>query len=198
MNRQHKLLWGSSYDRGLMYLLDMWSDIRKKFPDAELHIAYGWNNFDKIAGTNPERMKWKHDMELAMDQEGITHHGRIGKDELQKLRQKCGILAYSTDFFEINCITVLECQQDGCVPVVMNQSEWDNEKIYTALDETVYAGVKVEGIISRDKDKYLEALTKLMEDETEWKRLSALGKKGAKKYQWKKIAGEWVDEFLKP
>jgi len=178
-----------------MYLLSMWSAIKGKIPDAELHIAYGWNNFDKIAGTNPERMRWKHDMELAMDQPGIIHHGRIGKEELKKLRLECGILAYSTDFFEINCITALECQQDGCVPVVMNQSDWENEKIYTALDETVYAGVKVEGVISKDQKRYFDALIMLMGEEEGWKTLSELGKKGAKKYQWENIAKEWVTEF---
>lgn len=194
-NRHHKLCYLSSYDRGLMYLLPMWSDIKEKFPDAELHIAYGWNTFNKLAANNPERMKWKHDMELAMDQPGITHHGRVGKEELKKLRQECGILAYPTDFFEINCITALECQADGCVPVVMNQSEWDNEKIYTALDETVYAGVKVEGVIRKDQKKYFEALTKLMGDEKEWKKLSSLGENGVDKYQWKNISKEWVAEF---
>lgn len=197
-NRHHKLGYFSSYDRGLQWLLGMWSDITKKFPDAELHIAYGWQTFDKLASSNPERMKWKHDMELAMEQPGIIHHGRVGKEELKKLRQECGILAYSTDFFEINCITALECQSDGCVPVVMNQSDWDGEKIYTALDETVYAGVKVEGVIHKDQDKYFEALIKLMGDEKEWKKLSELGEKGVDNYKWENISKEWATEFSSP
>jgi len=196
--RQHKLLWASSYDRGLMYLLDMWKDIRKKFPDAELHCAYGWNTFDKLASNNPERMKWKHDMELAMEQEGITHHGRIGKVELGAIRKECGILAYSTDFFEINCITALECQKDGCVPVVMNQSEWDEDKTYTALDETVYAGVKVEGNIRLNQKEYLEALMELMSNQEEWQRLSDQGKAGCEKYAWENVAKPWIGEFSKP
>jgi glycosyltransferase involved in cell wall biosynthesis len=195
--RHHKLGWYSSYDRGLQYLLGMWGEILKKFPDAQLHIAYGWDMFDKAAATNPERMRWKHDMELAMQQRGIHHYGRLGKKELADLRKKCGILAYSTDFFEINCITALDCQKDGCVPVVMNQKDWDSEELYTALDETVYAGIKVEGNIRTDKEKYFEALTGLMGDEKEWKKLSIKGINGSQKYLWPKIAEKWAPEFAK-
>lgn len=198
--RHHKLLWASSYDRGLQYLLLMWNDIKSKFPDATLDIAYGWNTFDKLASGNPERVAWKHDMELAMKEPGITHHGRIGKQELKKLRQECGILAYSTNFFEINCITALECQKDGCVPVVMNQKDWQESQLYTALDETVYAGIKVEGNIAKPEGRaeYLKALYDLMDNEPKWKKLSYNGKNGAKKYAWPIIAEKWTTEFVKP
>src|SRR6185312_10323526 len=115
--RQHKLFWGSSYDRGLNVLLKMWPEIKAKYPDAELHIAYGWNLFDAALGNNPERMEWKKTMQELMKQKGITDHGRISKSELKKLRQECGILAYCSDFTEIFCITAMECQREGCVPV---------------------------------------------------------------------------------
>jgi GT2 family glycosyltransferase len=196
--RRHKLLWSSSYDRGLQYLLGMWKDVRDKYPKAELHIAYGWDMFNIIAANNPERMRWKKDMELAMEQDGIIHHGRLGKEELSKLRKTCGILAYSTDFFEINCITVLESQKDGCVPVVMNQKDWDDQEIYTALNETVYAGVKVEGNIRKDQDKYLKELLSLMGSKKRWEELSAKGIKGAQKYSWEKIGNQWLAEMKSP
>jgi glycosyltransferase involved in cell wall biosynthesis len=180
-----------------MYLLGMWKDIKEKFPDAELHVAYGWEMFNKIAATNPERMQWKRDMELAMTQPGIIHHGRLGKKELDELTSECGIMAYSTDFFEINCITALNCQKLGCVPVVMNQGKWEEEDIYTALDETVYAGIKVEGNIKTDRDKYFKALTDLMDNYFEWNKLSKKGKSGAYHYSWPKIAEGWTTEFSK-
>lgn len=197
--RQHNLGWFSSYDRGLMYLLFMWEDIRKKFPDATLHVAYGWDTFMKIASNNPERMEWKKKMDKLMQQEGIIHHGRLNKAKLKALRNKCGILAYSTDFFEINCITVLECQAQGCVPVVMNQEFIldDGSKTKTALDETVYSGVKVAEDIRtpQGRELYLSALTLLMENKEYWKKLSREGIAGAKKYKWEKTASKWATEF---
>lgn len=199
--RHHKLLYGSSYDRGLQYLLVMWKDIRKQFPDAQLHIAYGWSTFDKLAAGNPERMAWKDKMVELMKQPGIKEHGRISKDELDKLTTECGVLAYPTDFFEISCITVLNSQKLGCVPVVMNP-KWnlDEDKIYCALNETVYSGLKVDGDIKTDGGRlvYLQALTQIMGNETAWKKLSEGGKKGIYKYKWENIALEWGSEFVKP
>lgn len=202
VDRRHKLLYSSSYDRGLQYLLFMWEDIKNEYPEAELHICYGWENFDKLAGNNPERMKWKEKMELLMQQDGITHHGRISKEELNKLMDECGILAYSTDFFEISCLNVLHAQKHGCVPVVCNQTfktDYGTDTT-TALDENVYAGIKVDGDIREEKTQksYMVALMNLMCNPPEWERLSKLGMSGWKKFSLENMALKWGDEFNKP
>lgn len=200
--RHHNLFWGSSYDRGLDKLLFIWEDIKKKFPDAELHIAYGWQTFLKLAGNNPERMEWKEKMDVLMQQDGVFHHGRLNKTDLGALMDKCGILAYTTDFFEINCITALDCQKHGCVPVVMNFDTKleDGTLTKTALDETVLRGIKVEGdILTKEgRDKYLEAIFSLMSDFKKWQKLSTAGKYAITKYHWDKIALKWGKEFAKP
>ncbi len=195
--RHHKLLYSSSYDRGLDILLFMWGDIKKKFPDAELHICYGWGGFDARFKNNPERMRWKAHVNMLMEQDGIVHHGRIGKQELKALRKKCGIWAYPTYFTEIFCITAVECQADGVVPVVCN---FKDGKEYTALDETVKHGIKVKGNI-RDKktqEKFTKELLDLMGDKKRWKEMSQKGKRWAKKFHWSKIAKKWISEFEKP
>lgn len=186
--RQRKIFYGSSYDRGLFFLLDMWPKIHLKYPDAELHIAYGWNLFDKIAKGNAEREAWKKKMIQLMDYEGITHHGRLGKEELAKVRQSCGIWAYPTDFKEINCITALDCQKDGLVPVVMD---------YAALSETVQSGVKVRGDI-RDKivqGTYVDALLSVMGDANYWGIESHKAREWGSKHSWDVIANKWIKEF---
>jgi len=135
---KHKLFYGSSYDRGLDILLGMWPRIIEDYPDTELHVCYGWNLFDVAFANNPERMAWKDRMNELMKQKGITHHGRLGKKELKKVRENCTIWAYPTYFAEINCITALDCQSDGVVPVTMDDF---------ALSETVGSGIKVKGDI---------------------------------------------------
>ena len=42
----YAVIYGSSYDRGLEQLLEMWGDVKKEVPQAELHVCYGWNTFD--------------------------------------------------------------------------------------------------------------------------------------------------------
>ena len=90
-NRQHTLFYGSSPDRGLDMLLYMWPDIKKAYPDAELHVCYGWKFFDILAKTNPERRQWKESVVMMLQSPGITDHGRLGKKELEKVRKSCGI-----------------------------------------------------------------------------------------------------------
>jgi len=188
--RQHKLLWASSYDRGLMPLLKMWPEIKRKYPDATLSIAYGWDLFDKIAGNNPERMEWKGRMEELMKADGITHHGRIGKLELMKLRQECGILAYCSDFTEIFCITAFEAQRDGCVPVTTD---------IAALGEFIKGRVIVKGDIydNEVREEYLKQLLSLMDDEERWKELQKQGESYASDYEWDMIANDWTKTFTK-
>lgn len=182
VSKQHKLFYGSSYDRGLDILLKMWPKILEKHPDATLDIAYGWDLFDKGYANNPERMAWKERMNKLMEQKGITHHGRVGKKELAKIRQSCGIWTYPTYFTEIFCITAIETQVDGLIPVTMTLA---------ALDETVQTGYKVEGDIYEPEvqDKWLEALFKAMEDKTK------PNTDFLKEYDWSVIAGRWINEF---
>lgn len=189
--RQHKIFWGSSYDRGLDILLFIWPDVLKEFPDAQLHITYGWDLFDKSAVNNVERQEWKKNIQTLMGQNGITHHGRLGKQELEKVRSSCGVWAYPTYFTEINCITALECQKDGLVPVTTNLA---------ALKETVQSGFKVEGNIRDTKvqKEYLKQLLSVMRDKKLWEKESKKAKKFAKKFDWSKIAHKWSNYFVEP
>jgi len=197
--RNKKLFWGSSYDRGLENLLFIWPDIKEKHPDSELHICYGWDLFLKTNSNNPERMAWYERMRVPMDQDWVVHHGRVGKEELKKIRESCGIWAYTTDFTEINCITALETQYDGVVPVVVNFTHKNSagEEIYTALDETVGSGFKIKGrvtdlkVIEEVKDKILL----LMDDRSLWDKESGKARKFAKKFTWDQIALKWVPHF---
>ena len=182
--RQHNLFWGSSYDRGIQHLLKMWPEVKKTYPDAELHICYGWDLFDAAYTDNKERQAWKTKMQKLMSHKGITEHGRLSKEELTKVRKKCGIWAYPTDFGETNCITGLDCQLDGVVPCVINKA---------GLKESVQSGVKVEGDIydQETQEKYLLELVEIMADKERWKKEQIKGRIHALKFKWANTAKEW-------
>ena len=188
ISRHNKLFWGSSYDRGLNILLIMWSDIKKSFPNATLDICYGWNLFDKAYADNQERQRWKEDVSNLMNQDGITHHGRVGQERLREIRKECGIWAYPTYFTEIFCITAIESQLDGLVPVTMTLG---------ALKETAEKGILIDkDIYSKEgQEEYLAKLLELMGDRPQWKKLSGQCKKFARKFDWESIGGDWLEEF---
>lgn len=188
MNKQHKLWWQSSYDRGLLYLLKMWPEIKKKYQDATLDVCYGWDLYYKVYANNPERMRWMEKVSDLMKQDGITHHGKVGQEKLRELRKQCGVWAYTTDFEEINCIGALECQDDGVVPCVINKA---------ALKETVGCGVKVDGEIWEPevREKYLSELLSLMGDKDRWQKESDKGKLFVKQFYREDIAKQWTKQF---
>jgi len=186
--RHHKLVYTSSYDRGLDVLLSMWPEIKKKFPDSTLDIAYGWSVFDQVTANNAERQQWKQNVETLMQQDGITHHGRIGKDELLKLRKQAGIWVYPTYFTEIFCMNAVEGQIEHVVPVTMDLG---------SLKEVVGGGVLIKGDIYKKEvqAEYLKELLSLMGDETRWKLESQKCRKFAKQFTWEKTAKAWTSEF---
>jgi len=115
----HRIIYASSYNRGLETILDMWSGIRKDVSDAELHIYYGWNSYDRAVASGDLRdTGWKASMLKKMQQEGVHEHGRVGHKELLKEYSKAGIFAYPCEYSgEINCIALTKAIACGCIPV---------------------------------------------------------------------------------
>ena len=188
-----RIIWTSSYDRGLEHLLNMWSDVIKEVPDAKLDIFYGWNLFDKVNWNNPERQAWKAKVNQLMKQKGITHYGRVGQDEILRNTFKAGLWAYPTHFYEISCITAMKSQAMGAIPVVTN---------YAALKETVQHGVRIDvedGDIYDDEiaNEYKKQLVKmlkagktLLDDVRE-----PMVKWARERFSWAAVAKQWSEEF---
>ena len=184
----HLIVYGSSYDRGLDILLNMWPEIKKAVPDARLRVFYGWNLYDVGYHDNPERMAWKEKINKLMEQDGITHLGRISHGAVKREFELAGVWAYPTYFGEISCITAMKAQAYGAIPVVVD---------YAALKETVQYGVKIKGDIydKETKDLYLGALIALLNDEKHQETIRPEMIEWAKYFEWKNVANQWNDEF---
>ena len=193
-NNSKWCIWSSSYDRGLENLLNIWGDVRKEVPEAQLHIFYGWKLFAHFYRGNPERMAWMRKMEDLMKQEGITHHDRVGQPEMESWYKKCGIWAYPSHFYEINCISAIKAQLWGAVPVTTN---------HAALKETVMFGKKVEGEIYENhslspklSEEYKKELILALKDE-EWQKdqREEMMKWARDKFTWGQVAKQFNSEF---
>jgi tetratricopeptide (TPR) repeat protein len=186
--RPYKVIYASSYDRGLEYMLRYgWPVIKKEIPEAELNIFYGWNLFDSVHKDNPERMNWKGRMLDLMKQDGVTERGRVGKDRLAKEFAESQILYYATTFEEIDCITVRQGAITGAVPFTTD---------YSAIKERPYC-VRTKGdpydketqeAVAMNIVKYLKD-PKLLEQQRE-KSLTM-----AKNETWENIAKSWINEI---
>ena len=91
----YKIVYGSSYDRGLKELLEMWGDIKAYEPRATLNVFYGM----KAIQDEQFRDEIKH----LLNQEGVTDLGRISHEKVAKEFLSAGVWAYPCWFPEISC-----------------------------------------------------------------------------------------------
>jgi glycosyltransferase involved in cell wall biosynthesis len=166
----------------------MWPNIKKELPDAKLEICYGWDLYIKGYQGNKQAMEWKDMMDKLMEQDDITHHGRVSKSKLDEITANCDLWVYPTHFQETNCITALRSQSLGCVPVTMDLA---------ALQDTVFSGIKLEGDIEdqETKDLFVKELVSLAKDKKRYEEEKKKAIEGAKAYAWNNIATEWAKHF---
>ena len=131
----HRAIYASSPDRGLEALLadDVWPEIRRQVPDAELRVFYGDSSLriqdPKRADAIAERIK-------AMRHLGVTSHGRVSARQLAREMLAAGVLAYPTGFEETFCCVAAEAQVYGASVVTSDRA---------ALVETVLTGGLIHG-----------------------------------------------------
>ncbi len=102
----------SNYSRGLEILIDLWPEIKEKYPQAELTVCYGRNTW----GDNRDLIK---KLSEKFEEYGVKETGMIGHQQLADIMQNTSIWAYPlNNFSETFCITAVKAQAAGMIPVV--------------------------------------------------------------------------------
>lgn len=180
-----KMIFMSSPDRGIQYLLKNWDKIKEKVPDAKLDVYYGFDTYDKLHKDNPGAMMWKDKIMGMMKQDGITYYGKVGHKQLHEAIAKCGVWAYPTDFTETSCISAIKAQALGAIPVTVTLG---------ALDETVKNGYKLDADIrtKQAQEEYVDLLAKVLNDEKEQAEIREKMMPWARdQYHWSTVAKQW-------
>lgn len=184
----YRVIYSSSADRGLDVILEhIWPKVIAAIPEAELHIYYGWENFDKFMPMYPHLQEFKSRIEqLLLQSKNVVNHGRISQDRLAEEFQKAAIWLYPTYFDETFCITGVEAQLAGAIPITNSRA---------ALAETVASGIRIEGDV-RDPvvlQEYTEAIINFMkQDPSSREKLHELVKHSAPAQDWAEIAHQWT------
>lgn len=117
--KPYKFVYSSSPDRGLDCLLEMWPLIRTKYPEAELHVFYGFYNWmSSIKSRNDQhQLQWAESIMEALKQPGVVNHDRVGQQELADHYMEASVWLMPEPFTETNCITAKEAMAAGCMPI---------------------------------------------------------------------------------
>ena len=153
--KANRVIFSSSPDRGVMTAIKAFQAATKD-PDAELHIAYGFNKhyfetaksqeYRGIPDLNRDYSMYDYVklVYAACDADPrITYHGRVSWDKLAGLMSSAGVWLYPTRFHEISCMSAMEAQAAGCVPVCSRVA---------ALKETVFVTNEAEVFPDKPED----------------------------------------------
>lgn len=186
-----KLVYASSPDRGLVTLLDIFARARELVPDLELHVFYGLDNIEKLLAQGSGWAKshfagFKEKIEKQVKQPGVHWRGRISQDELYREWLSAGIWCYPTDFTETSCITCMEAQALGAIP--LTRPLW-------ALADNVRHGAWIDGSPAMDpltRARYVKGIYKLATEPGLQERIRGPMMAWARGYHnWER----WVDQW---
>ena len=188
------MVYGSCYSRGLHVLLTHWRSIRAAVPSARLRIFYGWQTIEK---TKPEQCRRLRRM-LAplMAQEGITHLGRIGHQDVAREYAAAGIWAYPCLFAETSCISAMKAQAAGAVPVVISSGalrETVNFGFKTMRGRTDFAGLPTP---PRIVEEWLAGLIDMLRSPERQARIRReMIPASRRRFAWTNVVEQWEREF---
>ena len=190
-----KVVYSSSPDRGLDKLLDWWPAIRKMRPDAELHVYYGFDTWERMADYHKNKIAklqigiFRTRLDSMKDQ-GVVAHGRVGQEELARAWMGASLWLYPTSFSETSCITAMEAQAAMAWPITSSLA---------ALRETVKHGVLIDPPNTRDgyREEFLGHVRSFLEGESVDRVVrQCLGRNWAMdELDWKGVAEQWDQLF---
>lgn len=179
-----RVIYASSPDRGLDVILEhIWPRVIEEVPDAELHYYYGWGNFKALASDPRVATFMRRFADLSLDAKNVFNHGRVTQDELAKEMMKGSIWLYPTYFYETYCITGVEAQAAGLLPIY---------NPIGALENTVKRGVPITGDVRDPQvaEKYIrEVINALRVPPTDTERAQIQTAVPAQ--PWREVAEQW-------
>lgn len=195
-----RFVYSSSPDRGLDVLLGLWPEIVGKWPGATLDVYYGWESIDAIVRSNPgSRMAqglaaFKQYVVSLVDRlntehgGGITMHGRVPQRELAKRLHDATVWSYPTYFMETHCLTAIEMQLAGVIPVTSRLAALEET---VAMREQLVEGWPNNSHYQRAWLRKLEQTMAMLPTHGSW--MQQRGREHALRYDWDAIYRErWL------
>ncbi len=205
----YKVVYGSSYDRGLVQLLEAWPRIQAQIPEADLTVFYGFQSararsFELIRRSwrtyrsrNPISFwRYRRSMEASMRQANARHLGRIGHLDVARQFLSAGIWAYPTHFSETSCITAMKAQAAGALPVVIPSGAVDETVEFGAKTSTNASDYPGRRLPARVYEEWEALLISNLRDPAKVQPLRARMMAAAReRFAWETVAREWNAEF---
>lgn len=119
----NRIIHISRPERAMSPILAMWPELKRRVPDAELHVCRYQSMYDG-EGSNVKAMVEAYDAEIARvnaEVGGIVQLGQLNKRDLYRAIASASVMWYPgvVDFAETSCIAAIEAQACG-TPLVLS------------------------------------------------------------------------------
>lgn len=178
----------SNYGRGLDIVLNIWQDIKIRYPQATLKIYYGRNTYGTL---RDDQLRSITDKISELSDLDVFEKGCIGHKELAKEMCNTSIWLYPcNNYSETFCITAVKTQLAGMIPITTKLgalSETVCEDAYTM--DSVFDMESVE----KYKNLVMQVMRDINFDHIKEKRLKCI--EFASKYSWENCIDVWTKTF---
>lgn len=193
-------IYSSSPDRGLDVLLELWPEIRARVPEAELHVYYGWDVFDRIAQQSHRLRGYKvllfHLLERAGGEaNGVYMHGRVSQPALHAAMAHARVWSYPTAFHETSCIGAMEARAAGLAIVTSDlaalaETVGQEHGVLIPVDEA-QTEAESSNRTGGYRASFVDAVTRLLVDDVAWTEQHVRALEDVEALDWSVRAEDW-------
>ncbi|MCB0320409.1 MAG: glycosyltransferase family 4 protein [Bdellovibrionales bacterium] len=186
--RKKRLVYASTPFRGLEHLARLFPLIQAQVPECELHVFSGFDVYRGKTEYSPEiQRRYEGLFEHLKGMPGVKVRGNVLQRELAYELLQARVLAYPNTFPETSCITVMEAQAAGCIPVT---------SALAALPETVgECGCVIGGTPGEAAydNAFVTQCVNLLQNDSTFNELSLKAKnRAARELSWGAVAERFV------
>jgi len=185
----YKMIYCSSPDRGLENLLEIYARAKEYEPRLNLHVFYGFDNFDTVINGTDHRKAFV--AQLVKDRilkavaahPDVRWHGRIPQPRLHRELASAGLWVYPTRFTETFAINHPMAQALGAIPIT--NPIW-------GLKDYAVGGIRIEGNPDNDllvRRRYVGEILRLTSDIGLQESIRrAMMPEAIEKFSWERVA----------
>lgn len=185
---QNNFIYASASDRGLERVLDIWTQLKSKLPDAKLRICC-----PSYSEVYTKEITKSYDGEL----QDVDFLYSLTKKELYACMEDSRFWLYPSDYTETFCITALEMCAHQIIPITGKAGNLNH------LLNTLYANINLPNsdVVINSEQTLTSLVTRVLEivehynvlDHQELNDKLSLVQERAFKYDWNHISKKWED-----
>lgn len=185
-NNNINFIYTSTPYRGLVYLVDMWPYISKKYNNIKLNIFTGM----ELYGEKNDSLN-SYIYNRISRYKNINLHKPVSQKDLFKILSCMDVLLYPNEYPEAGCMALKEAMAAGCTAVVTKLGALE-EKIDDKINGYLISGHPAS---KSYQEEFIEKTINLINDNKKLLKFQTNAQNKVKNWTWQNRALEWIQLY---